>query len=129
MSYRTYKDRIISLLARCDNPDGLHRSDILAFFDWHKETYVLRALRQCTQDNSVIMSHGDMFTMNWAHANDLAVEARQYVTAPPAQGPRATTPPPTGTPSPDPAYTTIAGPTVLAARPTAAAETRGESML
>ena len=37
MTYRTYETRILQMLARHENPEGMHRATILAAFDRHKD--------------------------------------------------------------------------------------------
>ena len=69
MTYRTYETRILSMLARHEDPNGMHRSEILAAFDRRKETYVMRALRKGVTKGSM-MQVDDVFRMNWSHVND-----------------------------------------------------------
>ena len=87
MAYRTYKHRIISLLARSEEP--VHRSKIMAHFGARKETYILRALRGCMVDGTVV-EQDSMFSMNWVHANNVAVTTTAAVTPLRTQAPRAT---------------------------------------
>lgn len=120
MAYRTYKHRIVSLLARSEEP--IHRSKILAHFGPHKETYILRALKGCILDGSIV-DQDNVFSMNWVHANNMAVTTTAAVTPLHAQAPRATTHSPTAGRQHEPVPTVQTVATAPARGPTGGEET------
>ena len=83
MPYRTYETRILQMLARHENPEGMHRATILAAFDRHKDTYVIRALRKGVAKGSM-GEVDDVFRMNWSHVNVSSSSAPSAPSAPSA---------------------------------------------
>ena len=74
MTFRTYLQRVVSLLARCDDSGGMYRAEVLRCFDGDKETYVLRAIRLGIARGSIVQGTGDRIAMNW-HSVNGTVEA------------------------------------------------------
>ena len=72
-SFRTYKSQVVSLLGRCSDPAGLHRSEILTNFPQKKETYVLRAIVAGVREGSILDGDDGRFSMNWKQINDLII--------------------------------------------------------